>query len=96
MVFLPGSICHVLGWTHYQRRTEIQGGQGVGGQAPGCIELKDKNNKEEIQVLYCGLNVNKKHPQNQEIQLEAHAPGDKIFYLSSITQLRYNNTWWKK
>lgn len=74
MVFLPWSICHVLGWSHYQRRTEIQEGHGVRGQAPGCIEMKNKDNKEEIQVLYCGLNINKKPPQNQEIQLYKPMP----------------------
>lgn len=86
IIFLPESICHVFGWTHGQRRTEIQGGQGFGGQVPGYIELKDKDNIEETQDLYYEVNVNKKHQQNQEIWLEAHAAGGKIFYLSSITQ----------
>lgn len=68
----------MFGWTHGQRRTEIQGGQGFGGQAPGSIELKDKENVDEIQDRYYGVNVNKKHLQNQEIWLEAHAPGGKF------------------
>lgn len=36
--------------------------KGLKGRCLGGIELKDKGNEEEVQVPYCGLSVNRKHP----------------------------------